>query len=240
MKLTVLGKYGPFPKAGGATSGYLLEAENKKMLLDLGAGVFSKFEKFAAPETVDAIVITHFHFDHSSDALIFAYYLQQLENRGLFDRKIKLFCPKSENPLCKAICDFKYFDVRYIEEEEFSDIGLKFSFYPMKHPELCYGVKISDGKSVFAYTGDTNECPSVEKLFKNSDLVLADGGLLERDRKENSPHLSVEKCVEYGKKFNVKTIISHINPLYSEAEILKSAGIDERWKIAEEGNSYDF
>lgn len=240
MKLTVLGKYGPFPKPGGATSGYLLEAGDKKIVLDMGSGVFSKLEKIIAPESADVIVITHFHFDHASDAPIFAYYLQQLENRNLFDKKIKLFCPKSENPLCKAICAFKYFDVRFIGEEKFSDIGLEFSFYPMKHPELCYGVKISDGKSVFAYTGDTNECPSAEKLFVGSDLIVADGGLLERDRKDNSPHLSVEKCVEYGKNANVRTIISHINPLYSEAEILKSAGSDERWKIAKEGNSYDF
>ncbi len=240
MKLTVLGKYGPFPKPGGATSGYLLEAGDKKIVLDLGAGVFSRLEKILAPESADAIVITHFHFDHASDAPIFAYYLQQLENRGLSDKKIKLFCPKSESPLCKGICAFKYFDVRFAEEEEFSDLGLKFSFYPMKHPELCYGVKISDGEKTFAYTGDTNDCPSVGRIFSDSDLVLADGGLLERDRNENSPHLSVEKCVEYGKKSNVKTIISHINPLYSEAEIFKSAGSDERWKIAEEGISYDF
>ena len=240
MRLTVLGKYGPFPKKGGSTSGCLLEAGGKKIVLDLGAGVFSKLEKIIAPECVDAIVITHFHFDHASDVPIFAYYLQQLENRNLFNKKIRLFCPKSESTLCKTVCAFKYFDVQYVGEEEFIFEGLKFSFYPMKHPELCYGVKISDGEKTFACTGDTNECPSVEKLFEGSDLVVADGGLLERDRNENSPHLSIEKCVEYGKKFNVKTIISHINPLYSEAEILKSAGSDERWKIAEEGNSYDF
>ncbi len=240
MRLTVLGKYGPFPKSGGATSGYLLEAGNKKIVLDLGTGIFSRLEKIIAPESADAIVITHFHFDHASDAPIFAYYLQQLENRNLFYKKIKLFCPKSDSPLCKAVCAFRYFDVQFVEEEEYFFDGLKLSFYHMKHPELCYGVKISDGEKVFAYTGDTNECPSVEKLFKGSDFVVADGGLLERDRNENSPHLSIEECVEYGKKSNVKTIISHINPLYSEAEILKSAGIDERWKIAEEGNCYVF
>lgn len=240
MRLTVLGKYGPFPKEGGATSGYLLEAGEKKIVLDLGSGVFSRLEKIIPPENVDAIVITHFHFDHASDAPIYAYYLQQLENRNLFDKKIKLFCPKSESPLCKAVCAFKYFDVHFVEEKKYSIGELELSFYLVRHPELCYGVKITNDEGVFAYTGDTNDCPSVEKLFRRSDLVLADGGLLERDRKENSPHLSIEKCIEYGKTTNVKTIITHINPLYSEDEILKRTGNDERWKIAQEGKSYDF
>ena len=34
MKLTVLGKYGPFPKSNGATSSYLLQVGGKNILID--------------------------------------------------------------------------------------------------------------------------------------------------------------------------------------------------------------
>lgn len=40
MKLTVLGKYGPYPAVGGATSGYLLETGKASFVLDMGSGVF--------------------------------------------------------------------------------------------------------------------------------------------------------------------------------------------------------
>ena len=42
LKLTILGCYGPYPKAGGACSGYLLEDETTKILIDCGNGVLSR------------------------------------------------------------------------------------------------------------------------------------------------------------------------------------------------------
>ena len=38
MKLTVLGCYGPYPPAGGACSGYLLEEGGTRVLIDCGNG----------------------------------------------------------------------------------------------------------------------------------------------------------------------------------------------------------
>ena len=41
MKLTVLGCNGPYPAAGGACSGYLLETGDTRVLLDCGAGALA-------------------------------------------------------------------------------------------------------------------------------------------------------------------------------------------------------
>lgn len=276
MKLTVLGKYGPYPAVGGATSGYLLETEKASFVLDMGSGVFSRLEGKIAPEKVDCIIISHFHADHCSDLPIFGYYLQKLDKAGKIDGKIKVFCPKSDREICSEISRSKYFDVTFVEEKEYDFRGLKLRFFKTNHPETCYGVNITEatnktdvtdktvatnatdktdaagktnavdktdvtrGETSFSYTGDTNVCPAAEELFKRAKVVLADGGLLERDRSENSPHLSVEKCVEYGNKWGNKLIISHICPSYDSEEIIKCAGRKGEWTIAEEGKSYDF
>ena len=43
MKLTILGKYGPYPQdSNSACSGYLVEHENVKILVDCGSGVIGK------------------------------------------------------------------------------------------------------------------------------------------------------------------------------------------------------
>ena len=43
MELTVLGKYGPYPKAGGgAASGYLVKNGGDSLLLDMGSGTLSR------------------------------------------------------------------------------------------------------------------------------------------------------------------------------------------------------
>lgn len=255
MKLTVLGKYGPYPAVGGATSGYLLETEKASFVLDMGSGVFSRLEGKIAPEKVDCVIISHFHADHCADLPIFGYYLQKLDKAGKINGKIKLFCPKSNREICLEIFRSKYFDVTFVEEKEYEFRGLKLRFFKTNHPETCYGVNITEAtdktdasnntdvtrdEKSFSYTGDTNVCPAAEELFRRAKVVLADGGLLERDRSENSPHLSVEKCVEYGNKWGNKLIISHICPSYDSEEIIKCAGRKGEWTIAEEGKSYDF
>ena len=152
----------------------------------------------------------------------------------------------------------------FVEEKEYDFRGLKLRFFKTNHPETCYGVNISNATTAtdttdatdatnatdatdgtgnetsFSYTGDTNVCPAAEELFRRAKVVLADGGLLERDRNDNSPHLSVEKCVEYSNKWCNKLIISHICPSYGSEEIIKCAGRKGEWTIAEEGSSYDF
>ena len=49
MKLTVLGNNGPYPSKGGATSGYLLEFDDRLFLLDCGSGVFSNLLRHVQP-----------------------------------------------------------------------------------------------------------------------------------------------------------------------------------------------
>lgn len=238
MKLTVLGKYGPYPKAGGATSGYLLKTKDKNIVLDMGSGTFSRLLEFIRPETIDALVISHFHADHSTDIPIFAYYLQNLENRGLFEGKIKMYCPVSDCELYKYISSFKYFDIINVSGGAIELGQTKLEFYEMKHPEKCCGVKVSDGERVFSYTGDTNEYTSLQNLFDGADVVLADGGLLEKDYKESSSHLSVKKCVEKSEKWGNRLIISHLCPAYTDDEILNETGKKGKWEIAQERKEY--
>ena len=87
MNVTVLGKYGPYPKAGGAASGYLLSAGGNRILLDCGSGVFSRLISLCPPEELSAVHLTHLHADHSSDLGVMNYYLQRL------GRELDVFLP---------------------------------------------------------------------------------------------------------------------------------------------------
>ena len=56
MKLTVLGKFGPFAPNGGATSGYLLQSEQASVLLDVGSGVLARYKNYGKVEDLSFIV----------------------------------------------------------------------------------------------------------------------------------------------------------------------------------------
>ena len=237
MELTVLGKYGPFPKVGGATSSYLLKVDGKVILIDCGAGSVSRLLKHARSEDVDVIIISHFHFDHSSDLGVLIYKYQNLYANGFLKRPI-VYCPDGGGAMAESVINCPYFDVTTVCGGELTFLdGIDFEFFPMNHPVLTVGVKISNGKKVFSYTGDTNLTPCLEDLFENADLVVADGAFLKADWTENKPHLSVEHIVELTKKYGNKSIISHINPNYDEKILIETIG-DENCLIAEEGVSY--
>ena len=61
MKLTVLGRHGPFPAPGGACSGYLVQAGDTALVLELGPGSLSNLRRIYPNINVDGILLSHLH-----------------------------------------------------------------------------------------------------------------------------------------------------------------------------------
>ena len=239
MELTVLGKYGPFPKEEGATSSYLLKVNDKNILIDCGAGAFSRLASHVNPKDIDVIILSHFHLDHTSDIGVLIYYYQVMSASGKIKKPL-VFCPEGGGPLFEMVSSCPYFDVSVVRGGEISMLDdIDFEFFPMRHPVECVGVKISCNGKVFAYTGDTNVCDSLEDIYERSNLVLADGCFLRQDWAELKPHLSVEHIVELTNKYGNKSIISHINPKYTNEELQSAIGdAKDKCLIAQEGKTY--
>ena len=96
MKLTILGKYGPYPAAGGACSGYLIEQGSTRVLIDCGNGVLSRLQQVCKIKDLSAIVLSHLHSDHMADMLVLRYALEIGRVRGILDMDpIPLTCLKA-------------------------------------------------------------------------------------------------------------------------------------------------
>src|SRR3954468_3323787 len=68
VRLTVVGSSPAWPNPGGAQSGYLVEADGGRLLLDCGPGVLPRLRELDGGwPRLAAIVITHFHLDHWGD-----------------------------------------------------------------------------------------------------------------------------------------------------------------------------
>jgi ribonuclease BN (tRNA processing enzyme) len=67
MRLTVLGSCGAWPEAGQACSGYLVEHDGFRLLVDLGYAVVPRLLERLAAAQVDAVLISHGHPDHCAD-----------------------------------------------------------------------------------------------------------------------------------------------------------------------------
>jgi ribonuclease BN (tRNA processing enzyme) len=66
-RLVVLGSCGAWPEAGRACSGFLVEFDGFRVVLDLGFGTLPRLLAHCPDGAVDAVVITHEHSDHCVD-----------------------------------------------------------------------------------------------------------------------------------------------------------------------------
>lgn len=240
MKITVSGKYGPFPAAGGATSSYLLSTDKTLVAFEFGAGAYSENSAKIDVNDISALILSHFHFDHCSDVGVLGYALQRFSAENKRDKPLDVYCPEDTSPLASAIKNMRAFNVHIVKDGDKIKVGdIEFEFYAVNHPVPCLGFVATDGISRFVYGGDTNECENLDKMLKNADLALLDGGLLERDYAPNKPHLSIKRVAAHAKKFNVKTIVTHLNPEYTTEEMQSEANsVYAGCVFAEEGKSY--
>ncbi len=219
MYVEPLGTNGLYPDENNPTSGYLLSAGDKKFLIDVGSGVFSKLKNIVKIEELDGVIVTHYHFDHVSDIGVLSYYLQTR------NRKLKVYAPNDGSEFQNLIKNSPFFDFIPINESEplvFDD--LKIEFYKTNHPVLTYGVVVFYSGKKFTYTSDGNICDNLYKMLENSDLAVIDCGFLFADWSTYKPLLSAEHVGLIAKKCGVKrALISHFKPTISKEELITEA-----------------
>ena len=98
MELTVLGMNGPFPAANGATSGYLMRGEKTRVAMDMGSGTLGRLTALMPPEKLDALLLSHWHFDHCSDVLPLLFRLQACAAKPL-----DVYAPVDESSMVRKV-----------------------------------------------------------------------------------------------------------------------------------------
>ena len=176
MRLTVLGECGAWPEAGEACSGYLIEQDGFRLVVDLGYATMPRLLERCTADEVDAVFVSHGHPDHCADLnpLLRARAmgggprvpLPVYALPGALTAVLALDRPGMLTDVC-ALHEFAAGDVLRI-----GPFTAQTRLLPHWVPNA--GVRISAGDQVLAYTGDSGPSPDVVELARDADLLLAE------------------------------------------------------------------
>ncbi|HEX6336361.1 MAG TPA: MBL fold metallo-hydrolase [Jiangellaceae bacterium] len=187
MRLTVLGGCGAWPAADQACSGYLVEHDGFRLLVDPGYAVVPRLLRDIAPGDVDAVFVTHGHPDHCADLN------PLLRARVMSDERIPplpVFAPSRALTAVLALDRTQWLGASIMLHEftPGSDFGIgpfRAETRMLPHSLPNAGLRLIMGGHAIAYTGDTGPSPEIAELARDADLLLAEASYVGDD---DMPH----------------------------------------------------
>ena len=220
MRCTVIGCWGGCSPVNEACSGYLLEQDSFYLLLDCGSGVLSVLQNVIELKDLNHILLSHFHFDHYSDAGS-ALYARLIETRlGLTDQPLCFYGP--DDPALSGLTWLPYSEAEVITEQSELQIGpFRCTFIKTRHPVTCLAMKIESGGAVLVYTADTAYFEGLADFCRNADLLISECSLYAPQDGGPAGHLNGEQAGQLAQEAGVRQLmISHL-PLYGDLSALQ-------------------
>ncbi|WP_069113078.1 MBL fold metallo-hydrolase [Jiangella alba] len=220
MRLTVLGCSGSMPGPGSPASGYLIEADGVRLVLDLGNGALGPLQDVvgvAGLAELDAIVLSHLHPDHCMDLCgLYVALRYGLPSR----RRIPVYGPggtadrmaaaygKEPDPGLSGEFDFREHPV-----DGFRVGPLTVRVAPVVHPVAAYAVRVEhDGRSL-VYSGDTAATPALVELARDTDLFLCEAAYADGDDNPPGIHLTGREAGEHAAAAGARRlVVTHVPP----------------------------
>ena len=241
MRLTVLGGCGAWPEAGQACSGFLVEHDGFRLLVDVGYATLPRLLEWSAADQVDAVFISHGHPDHCADLN------PLLRARALRDQPaapLPVYAPPGALDAVLALDRPGMLDDAYLLPE-FSpgdrlDIGpFRARTWLLPHWRPDAGLRLAAGGQVLAYTGDSGPSPDLIDLARGSDIVLAEATYIDQVPEDSRAFLSSAR--QAGQRAAAasagRLVLTHLSPGTSPqaARAAAAAGYDGDISVATAG-----
>ncbi|TFD99239.1 MBL fold metallo-hydrolase [Jeotgalibacillus salarius] len=226
MQITTVGFWGGYPGKGEASTGYLIEEDSFKLLLDCGSGVLAQLQRYISPEELDAMLITHYHADHTADigvlhhALLIQHFLQEK------DFHVKAYGHTEDQ---SGFDSLQYKNLMssepYHPDQTLKAGPFSITFLKTIHPVPCYAVRIESESGTMVFTADSAYQDEFISFAENADLLIAESNFYKGMDAASAGHMTSTEAAHIADQAKVKTLmLSHLphfgdlNQLLGEAK----------------------
>ncbi|WP_226576805.1 MBL fold metallo-hydrolase [Halobacillus litoralis] len=241
MKVTVIGYWGAYPAAGSATSGYLFEKDGFTMLVDCGSGVLSRLQQYKNIESIDAVVLSHYHHDHVADIGPLQYACLVKHTLAGTKGNLPIYGHDEVPRKLETLTHQHTKGVAYDPEKTLEVGPFTIQFQKTQHPVPCYGMRIEEGDNTVVYTADTGYFPEWASFARHADLLITDTNFYKGMDGKGPGHMTSTEAASIAAEAQVQELwLSHLphfgklTSLLQEAEDVFSGTI----RLAEEGLSW--
>ena len=245
----VLGSGTFVPELNRHSSGYLIEANKKKIILDFGRGAIENLLKLKIELLdLDNIFISHMHTDHASELATFIQLILDAPDREKLKEKYVIYGPSGIKKDIKRILEAFHIDehknlerieIKEIISKKTINIGeLKIEPFKTNHGKGlidCFGYILRNKGKKICYSGDSGPSKELEKACENSDLAIIEA----TGPKEwwySNEHLCGEEVGKIALQAKVKNlVVTHVaNSYLSKVEKEVRKNYKGNFSIAED------
>jgi len=231
LKLIVAGCSPAWPNPGGAQSGYVVEGESGRLLLDCGPGVLPQLRVREGWPRLDAIAISHFHLDHWGDLVPWTWGVMFGPAADLDPPE--LWLPPGGTEQLRAFGRSfgteamfeETFSIReYADAVAFEAAG--FEITPARVPHyglLSFGFRVTDSHAALAYSADSGPADALVELARDADLFICEATLAESGEEGARGHLSLEEAAAAFDASGARRLLLTHRP----AELPLAAGFEQ-------------
>jgi len=229
---TVLGGSPAWPNPGQAASGYLVESDERHVLIDCGSGIASELRALD-PKPLTDIVISHFHADHWFDLvpLHYAFRYGSWHSRP----KPTLHLPPGGRDVLDTVASVwdgsvetfeAAFDLTEFDPHADLRIGdLHLSFAPCLHYTTCFSIKIAGPGGVIVYSADTAPTERLARFALGADLFVCEAALgdASNDSSERGHMDAAEAGREAARAGATRLLLTHVPDEIGHETVLERA-----------------
>lgn len=240
MKLTILGSGTMFPTKKRFPSSFLLEADNKKILIDCGFETMARLIEIGVDvRKIDAVFISHFHADHIGDAfnMVCARFVANIYYQKKQEEKLYFFGPKTLEQRYRKWRKLFWPEPTEIPRLIFREGMFDYNFGKIKIETFrvihvpyfpSVGLRLSHKGKVIVYPGDIGSLHPVDDLIKRSkgaDLLIIEASWL----KKTPNHFTIHQVLKLVRVASIKrALIVHVPPIPSIESYLKKVAKKEQ------------
>ena len=234
MRMTVIGCSPAWNNPGGANSGYLVEADGRRLLLDCGPGVLPRLREHEHWPEIDAIAISHWHLDHWGDLVPWVW--GGLFGPGSHLPQPQLHLPPGSREAMRPVfarlgtpdmLDRAFGVHEYVTGVPFDAAGFLVTARHVPHYTIgCHGFRVEAGGATLAYSADSGPSAALVELASGADLFVCEA-TLERGELDGDlrGHLDPDEAVAAFRQARAARLLLTHRP----AELPLDSGIERAY-----------